>query len=756
MVCERPKRLRRCIVAATLFALALLFFFPLVLDPSGFIFHPNSHFSDLTITHWPNALFIRRAIFRHGQIPLWRPLILSGEPFAANPLSGLWYPPNLLLLVLPLTPAFNLLFVFHMAWAGTGGYRLARRLGASRVGALLAALTLMWAPKSIAHLAAGHVGLYSAWSWLPWLFWALHRLMSRQRWRAVALAALTYAALVLADLRLGFYAGLAVAGYWLWGVLRQADQRGRGRSLLLALVAVTLAVALIAVQFLPLAAVAGRLNRSGLSLEETASPSVPWRYLIGLLVPDRGGAHEWMTYVGVVALLLAAVGAAKWRDGGWWLGLAILAGLYALGTRTPLYRLLYRLLPPLRWLRGPARSWFLLNFAVAVLAARGVTVLERSMRRCPCVDRVAVALVGMVLGAVAAVATLDLPTNVAVAILLWPLAGLIVVLRVGGRLSPSWFAALLLLVAWGDLWSMGTSLYEVRPAEQVLAQGQATAQWMAAQPSHLRTYSPSYSLPQHTAAFYEIQMADGVDPFQLAAYAVFMARATGVDVSGYSETVPAFPQETVGPLLMAHRDVAPDLGLLGLLNVRYVLAAYPMPMDGLELVDQFEGVYVYRNRETFPRAFVVGRVASVADLSEALDWLARHDPSQSAVIIDGLERAGTPGMRPADVVAHTPNRIRLAATGPGLLVLSEVYDPDWRAAVDGRPAPIEQVDGVLRGVYLDEGSHAVEFTYRPKGLIMGGVLTATGLAISLGLVVWRRKDEEVQRERSDRHERIQL
>ncbi|HIE39380.1 MAG TPA: hypothetical protein EYP77_09990, partial [Anaerolineae bacterium] len=201
-------------VPLLLSALAAAFFWRLGATPDGFLYRPNSLYSDLTITHWSNALFIRRSLAEWGQVPLWRPLILGGEPFAANPLSGLWYPPYWLLLALPLTPAFNLLFLLHTAWAGWGGYRLARSVGASRAGALLCALTLMFAPKGVAHLASGHVGLYCAWAWLPWVLWAVRRLAERGGAGDVATAGGAAAMLILADVRLGFYGGLAAAAYW--------------------------------------------------------------------------------------------------------------------------------------------------------------------------------------------------------------------------------------------------------------------------------------------------------------------------------------------------------------------------------------------------------------------------------------------------------------------------------------------------------------------------------------------------------------
>jgi hypothetical protein len=710
---------KRWWVYVSLLVLAAGFFWPLWLTPGGFLYRSNSNYSDLTITHWPNALFIRDSLATWGQVPLWRDLILGGEPFAANPLSGLWYLPNLLLLVLPLTVAFNLLFVLHTAWAGWGGYTLARSVGASRVGGLLAALTVMLAPKAMAHLASGHVGLYYAWAWLPWVLWAVRRLAKRGRPGDVATAAATAAMLILADVRLGFYGGLAAGGYWVVNLKSQITNYKL--RMVTAIGTVLLVGALVTVQIVPLAAVSGRLNRGGLALEESGIASLPPSYLVGLLVADHGGFQESMTYVGAVGLLLALIGLVRWRgrERWWWGGLALVAAVYSLGTNTPLYGLLYRVLPPLGWLRGPARAWFLVVLAVAVLAARGLTVLEEprffqkaGVLRRSWVDRLAVGLAGATLAGGIGAIVLRLPANVVMAAVIWPLAGMLAALRAGGRLRCALFAGLVLALALADLFYVGSTLYRVRPARDVLAEGEAAAAWLAEQPGRFRVYSPSYSIPQHAGAVYGIEMADGVDPFQLADYVDFMRAATGVDLPGYGVTVPAFPEVPLGEdMLLAHRDVVPDLRLLGLLNVRYLAAAYPMEADGLVPLGERGGVHLYRNERALPRAFVVQEGA----------WESE-------------------GVREARAVRWTPNRIQVEAEGPGLLVLSEVYDPDWRVRVDGEVAEIVRVEGILRGVCLEEGPHRVVFAYWPSGLTVAISMTAAGVVCLVLLwVVARRR-----------------
>ncbi|MBN1977760.1 MAG: YfhO family protein [Anaerolineae bacterium] len=694
---------------------AAALFWRLWFTPSGFLYRPAGDYSDLTITHWPNAFFIRHSLATWGQVPLWRHLILGGEPFAANPLSGLWYPPNLLLLILPLTLAFNLLFVLHTAWAGWGGYRLARSLGASQAGGLLAALVIMLTPKALAHLASGHVGLYCAWAWLPWVLWASRRLARRGGPGDVAMTAATAAMLILADVRLGFYGGLAAMGYWAVNLKSQISNRKW--QMAAAIGTASLVGALVAVQVLPLAAVAGRLNRGGLTLEESGIASLPPSYLVGLLVADHGGFQETMTYLGVAGLLLALVGLGLWRgrERWWWGGLALVAAIYSLGTNTPIYGLLYRVLPPLGWLRGPARAWFLVVLAAAVLAAWGLTALEEprffqktGVLRRGWTGRVAVGLAGAALAGGIGGVVLRLPANVVAAAVLWPLAGVLVALRIGGRLRPALFAGLTFSLALLDLFYVGSTLYRVRPADEVSAEGEAAAAWLAEQPGRFRVYSPSYSIPQHTGAVCGVEMVDGVDPFQLADYVDFMRAATGVDLPGYSVTVPAFPDVPQGEdMLLAHRDVAPDPRLLGLLNVRYVAAAYPIEARDLVPIGEKGGVYLYRNERAFPRAFVV----------ESEDALK------------------SPGVIEVRVIEWTPNRIRVEAEGPGLLVLSEVYDPDWQVRVDGKGAGLVRVAGTLRGVYLEEGRHQVTFAYWPSGLTVGIVLTVVAVAVVLGLLV---------------------
>ena len=151
----------------------IIFLIPLILLIPTLNSYPypasGSEYSDLTITHYPNIQLIKNTLRDWKQIPFWSPMILSGYPFAANPLSGLWYPFGWLLFILPLPLGINLLVTVHLMWAGLGTYLLLKSEGVNHIAALFAGLSFALLPKFYSHYGAGHLTLLFAIPWTPWL-----------------------------------------------------------------------------------------------------------------------------------------------------------------------------------------------------------------------------------------------------------------------------------------------------------------------------------------------------------------------------------------------------------------------------------------------------------------------------------------------------------------------------------------------------------------------------------------------------------
>jgi hypothetical protein len=93
----------------------------------------------------------------------------------------------------------------------------------------------------------------------------------------------------------------------------------------------------------------------------------------------------------------------------------------------------------------------------------------------------------------------------------------------------------------------------------------------------------------------------------------------------------------------------------------------------------------------------------------------------------------------ATIVSSEPDVIRLrTGTGaPGLLVLSEITNPGWRATVDGRAVDVEIADHALRAVAIPAGEHTVELRYQPRSLRIGLIISLAALLLLAAAVVWR-------------------
>src|SRR5579862_7368764 len=91
-----------------------------------------------------------------GHLPLWNPYTYSGQPFLAGFQSAVFYPPNLVFLILPLCRAVNVSFVGHLFLLALGMRRLASVNGLSPLAAALCGFVLALSGPVFAHVFAGH------------------------------------------------------------------------------------------------------------------------------------------------------------------------------------------------------------------------------------------------------------------------------------------------------------------------------------------------------------------------------------------------------------------------------------------------------------------------------------------------------------------------------------------------------------------------------------------------------------------------
>jgi hypothetical protein len=777
---------------------SLTLFWPALLDPDLILYPTFSDVSDIMVIHWPKAHLMAQNWQAGAGLPHWNPHILSGMPLAANQLAMLSYPPAWLFLLLPLEPVFNLLFVFHLLLGGFGTYLLLRRgYGLSQPAALLGSLTFALNGKWFAHAVGGHVSLVGAVGWMPWTLFGLQMLLNRraeaQSGRvSLHLPNLAWATLAAVSLAMqmvthtlpviySVYLMAAMVGWHLpWSAVRRKSQtrsrpaeastpglepaggstlelfeakphdltstRATGplgdlqRLWLPLLVIPILAGLLSAGQTLPLLELAPLSNRS-LNLAQAAEFALsPIRLLIGLFLPSAQGGHEYVIYLGLIPLVLAFFGLTRRNPWSWFYGgLFLVTILFALGPATPVHNLFYNFAPGFSWVRTPARIFFVSALALAVLVGFGLDRLASThwpAKAQQWLTRLAVAaaFLALMLGLGLAFGFNQLG-RAALSLAVFVPVGLVVALLWLRRvISPRLASILLGVTLFLDLASFDLSLMRfVSPAE-ALAPGRSTAAYLARKQEQFRVYSPSYSLPMQTAAAQQLFLADGVEPVHLAIYDDYMARAGGYDKPGFSVTIPHFGD---GPIETALQDTEPNLKLLGLLNVTYIAAAFPMNWPGLTLETEITGTYIYTNEAALPRAWVAHQSLPVK--ANWLDQLERLPNLADVVLVEKEFQAGGGAhpASPARITDYSADRLQVETTieQPGWLVLSEIWYPGWQATVNGQERPVAKVNGLLRGVHLEQpGLYHVALTYQPQSVSLGNWIA--GVAAALLLAGW--------------------
>ncbi|MBK8028850.1 MAG: hypothetical protein IPK17_04920 [Chloroflexi bacterium] len=363
---------------------------------------------------------------------------------------------------------------------------------------------LVLSPRMIGHLGAGHIDIVYALAWLPCLLWAVKCAAAGSRrglWATGVFAGLMF----LADVRLSLF-GLALAAAY--GVLEIIRNRMRYSSSLLNMASllrfflpVILFLLIASAVIIPLWLWSPYLTRAALTAADAGVFALRPEYLLGVLIPQAHRNVEVLTYLGLVPLILAVIGAVTARRHVWfWLIAALIAALYALGSNGFLWNTLTQIIPFLLWFRVPSRAWLIVTLIVALLAGYGAERLKRRPLQ-----------IGMLL----MIITLELTLT--------------------GRAWLEWR---------GEEYWLPESQREL--AETLIADGVD------------RVYSPTYSLEQQVAELYEIELFYGVDPFQLRDYVGAIQGVGGVAFEGYSMVQPPLIGVVGEDFSTANRRAQPD------------------------------------------------------------------------------------------------------------------------------------------------------------------------------------------------------
>ncbi len=416
------------------------------------------------VLYWGTPLFqfwpwhqLVKTITLSGEWPLWNPYLGNGTPLLANLQSAVFYPPNLIYLILPVPHAFTLSVILHIALAGLLMYAYPRYIGVSRFGATVAALTYMFSGYLMGRLQ--FITMVNAYAWLPLLLLLAERLVTHRKIQDVIWLSFILAVQILAGhAQLWFYSLCLISGYILFRGWQTAQEQQIPIIKLWWQVglrfsgAIFLTILLAAAQLIPTAEFT-TLSPRGSGAESYFALTYsfwPWRF-ITLLFPDFFGhpaqgdywgyANYWEdhAYLGILPLMFAVITiihtirsyfsapsisqkgkqnhstAFEFPPAGglrgassvqhhialFFIVLLPISLIFALGWNTPVYLWVFEYVPGFGYFQAPSRLLIWYTIGIAILAGFGADYIRSRPINLTIWSRLLVVCLGLTIAGIA-------------------------------------------------------------------------------------------------------------------------------------------------------------------------------------------------------------------------------------------------------------------------------------------------------------------------------------------------------------------
>ncbi len=730
------------------------------------------------------AIALKSVYAKSGEFPLWQPWIFSGMPTAeAFTFISQLYFPAIILNVLFIKGLFAQLI--HLLFSGIGGYVLLRSLNRSYYSAFLGGSAFMLTPYMLTMVVFGHGSQMMTAAYLPWIMWMTIKVMKKPKICHMGILAILMGfQLQRAHAQIAYYTWMLVGAYVLYMLIINIKHVEKRNNTFLGLggfasaailgIGIALLIYLPSIEYTPFSVRGGGVG-GGADYNYATGWSFHPKEILTFFLPSAfgfGGQTYWgfmpftdyPNYMGIIVLLLATYGFISHRKEplSWFLaGTAFLALLISFGKHFSIvYDFFYDIFPFFNKFRVPAMILILVQFNTAILAAFGLDALsdlkEKTVPQWFWITSgiFGVWLLALVFGsgaiesvlqssftqprtrdpnAIRAINNLrlDIWTKDAWMIIVWGFLGLGAIwIWLQRKITKNIFMTFLVVIAIADISRVGKQI--IHPAK---SSGRSAATMSSQSVDRYFETDPviKYLLQQEgDFRIYPAGFLFGESRF----------RAFGLEsVGGYH---PAKLKLT-NDFIQQTKNIS-SFSLMKMMNVHYLIS--PQEIMIPTLTDAFAGkmrtdrgvipAYVYKLKNTLPRAWFVGRVESKSD--EQL-WRmineVNFDPEEIAYIKSDVNGAGDYSVGIVNSIERSLHQLNIDVTckEPGFLVVSEVHYPlRWKCTIDSNPAKVIETNQLIRGLMIPSGDHTIEFIYDRSSFNKGKIISGVSFIIALGLV----------------------
>lgn len=451
----------------------------------------------------------------------------------------------------------------------------------------------------------------------------------------------------------------------------------------------------------------------------------------------RNGIKDNHEYAGIIVLLLASLsflGAARKQLRMFMVGWGVFALMYSLGANTPVWSIMYEVVPGISLFRANGMVSYLFGFAAITLAAFGLDhilrlVSEADEERLARVQKTAWIGAGAV-ALLAVLITSGVFTSIWASVLY---SGIderrlqILSAHLPNIARGAAIVAFLTAAAAGTIWALARGQLPAKAALAILL-GLVVVDEARVDAPFIQMWDfHSWNQPDPTIRTL-LAAEQGGEPYRLWSLRRFSQDVTpaahGIElVAGHHPNDLSRYRELIGMVGSGDARNLGNTNVRRILNVKYILwpdtERGPAPQAGIVAQSQFPDGRVASTLLAdggLPRARLVGDAVVKSD-AEAVPYIMSelHDPEREVVLAEAspVPLDGSPVNGAVSWVSRVADRmeLRVESDRPALLVIADNWYPAWRATVDGEDVDVLRAYHTLRAVPVPAGVSTVEMWY---------------------------------------------
>lgn len=661
-----------------------------------------------------------------GEIPLWNPYIMFGQPVVGNIQYSLFYPLNLIFSLIPFFKALWIHQAIHMMIAGLGAYLLTKYTGCKNNGSMIAGCLYILNGRILYYINAGWLGYFSSICWLPMFLLTSLLVMEKKGWGYPIALGVIFAMTFLAGTPQYAFLGWCLFGiHGIFYLIRCPSKEDRLSLMVRILLSGLISFLLISAQLFP-ALEQTYLSSRIFSYGAMHGFQFDWslkQWLRILFRPEflqHDFSWELCAYIGFGGILLSLLGFFISRKR---LHLVIIWGLIpwliSMGSAFPPFDQAMKAVPGMSMLTNPSRFFIFTIIILSVFAGYGLErfITVRRSYRNSClfliITGLAFILAGLFVPKYSQAARIVDVRYFSTLVIFLTLAALY--LWQGTRLLK------IILICWliADPMLLSTeilkgkyNLKDFRPPVKLikaLEQYPSQVRIAAIQPEDLRDNLLN-PFDDWICVKYGIRRAGGYEPLSMLSTLNFLAQMDGT--GRIKETMWGFRLWE-----FARPDLYNIAGITHLITFRQIEnPRLKFIVQDSITMPHFHGgwwrekkVYLYENRGVLPRAFFLADSASNF-------------------------------VTPVAMKVVSPNRIRLyiGTDQHGKVIVSESFHPGWIASIGDKPLKVEPFLNAFISLNISPGNHDILLNFAPQSFHIGLWFTQAGLLMIILIFLYKK------------------